>query len=85
MDLILKGDISDIKEAMQGGEQYDMQTFDQALFKMWEDGLIDDIEALRNSDSTNNMRLEMKMKSIGSPNTKGQMMSGDTSNLELKI
>ncbi len=85
MDLILKGDISGIKEAMQGGEQYDMQTFDQALFKMWEDGLIDDIEALRNSDSTNNMRLEMKMKSIGSPNTKGQMMSGDTSNLELKI
>jgi len=85
MDLVLKGDISGIKEAMQAGEQYDMQTFDQALFKMWEDGLIDDIEALRNSDSANNMRLNMKMKSIGSSNSGGGMLQADDASLELKI
>ncbi len=84
MDLILKGDISGIKEAMECGEQYDMQTFDQALFKMWEDGLIDDIETLRNSDSANNMRLNMKMKSIGSSDSGGGMLNDDAS-LELKI
>ncbi len=85
MDLILKGDISGIKEAMQAGEQYDMQTFDQALFKMWEDGLIDDVEALRHSDSANNMRLEMKMKSIGSSKHAESLGDNDDSGLQLNI
>jgi twitching motility protein PilU len=85
MDLVLKGDISGLKEAMEGGEQYDMQTFDQALFIMWEKGLIDDIEALRNSDSTNNMRLNMKIKSIGSSNSGGVMLNDDDASLELNI
>jgi twitching motility protein PilU len=85
MDLVLKGDISGLKDAMEGGEQYDMQTFDQALFNMWEKGLIDDIEALRNSDSANNMRLNMKIKSIGSSNSGGVMLNDDDASLELNI
>ncbi|ATX78987.1 twitching motility protein PilU [Mariprofundus aestuarium] len=63
-DLILKGDISTIKEAMEGGEQHGMHTFDQALFQLWQDGTISEIEALRNADSANNLRLKMKMKNI---------------------
>jgi len=85
MDLILKGDISGIKEAMQAGEQYDMQTFDQALFKMWENGLIDDIEALRSADSANNMRLNMKIASIGDEHGDNKMLTDDTDKLELNI
>jgi len=60
-DLILKGDIDKIKEAMQEGKQYAMETFDQALLKLWQAGKISEVEALRNSDSPNNLRLLMKM------------------------
>lgn len=60
-DLILKGDIDKIKEAMQEGKQYAMETFDQALLKLWQAGQISEVEALRNSDSPNNLRLLMKM------------------------
>jgi len=63
-DLVLKGDVSAIKEAMESGEQHGMHTFDQALFKLWQDGQIAEIEALRNADSANNLSLKMKMKNI---------------------
>jgi len=64
-DLILKGDVSAIKEAMEAGEQHGMRSFDQALFNLWQDGMISEIEALRNADSANNLRLKMKMSSVG--------------------
>jgi len=68
-DLILKGDLGGIKEAMEAGEQYGMNTFDQALLKLWQDGIIDEVEALRNSDSPNNLRFKMKMTKLeGSEN-----------------
>ena len=67
-DLILKGDVSAIKEAMEAGEQHGMHTFDQALFQLWQDDQISEIEALRNADSANNLRLKMKMKSIDDNN-----------------
>ncbi|RMH52691.1 MAG: PilT/PilU family type 4a pilus ATPase [Zetaproteobacteria bacterium] len=61
-DLILKGEVGEIKEAMAaGGEQYGMVTFDQALLKLWREGRISETEALRNSDSPNDLRLKMKM------------------------
>lgn len=63
-DLILKGEISAIKEAMEAGEQHGMRTFDQALLALWEAGTISEIEALRNADSANDLRLKMKMKNI---------------------
>ncbi len=63
-DLILKGDISSIKEAMENGEQQGMQTFDQALFKLCQQGRISEVEALRNADSANNLRLKMKMAKL---------------------
>jgi len=64
-DLILKGDVGAIKETMEAGEQHGMRTFDQALFQLWHHGKISEIEALRNADSANNLRLKMKMATIG--------------------
>ncbi len=66
-DLILNGDIGAIKEAMAAGEQQGMFTFDQALFKLWQEGKISEVEALRNADSTNNLRLKMKMAKVETP------------------
>jgi len=63
-DLILKGDVGAIKETMEAGEQHGMRTFDQALFQLWHSGKISEIEALRNADSANNLRLKMKMATI---------------------
>jgi len=63
-DLVLKGDVGAIKETMEAGEQHGMRTFDQALFQLWHNGKISEIEALRNADSANNLRLKMKMTTI---------------------
>ncbi|MDX8405314.1 MAG: PilT/PilU family type 4a pilus ATPase [Mariprofundus sp.] len=63
-DLVLKGDVGAIKEAMEAGEQSGMHTFDQALFQLWQNGKVSEIEALRNADSANNLRLKMKMATI---------------------
>ena len=41
-----------------------MVTFDQALLKLWKNEQISDVEALRNADSTNNLRLSMKMATL---------------------
>ncbi|MDQ6964473.1 MAG: PilT/PilU family type 4a pilus ATPase [Mariprofundales bacterium] len=73
-DLILKGEMGEIKEAMvAGGEQYGMVTFDQALLTLWRDGKITEIEALRNSDSPNDLRLKMKMAKLESSEDEGGM------------
>jgi len=91
-DLILKGDIDAIKETMAAGAQQGMQTFDQALLKLWKAGTITELEALRNSDSANNLRLQMKMDKIGSGSQSGDVDSllkkgsdGDTGGVELSI
>lgn len=63
-DLILKGEVDSIKEAMEEGAQYGMFTFDQSLLQLWRDGKISDVEALRNADSANNLRLKMKMAAM---------------------
>ena len=86
-DQILKGDVSSIKETMEASGQYGMRTFDQALFKLWDDGQISEVEALRNADSANNLRLKMKMASIDpdSDNKKENTKSDDSGGLELSI
>jgi len=91
-DLVLKGDVSGIKEAMESGGQHGMRTFDQALFQMWDSGQISEIEALRNADSANNLRLKMKMSSVdGTPESildAGKEIRGDDDSdgdFELKI
>lgn len=63
-DLIKKGDISTIKEAMAEGETYGMQTFDQHLLQLWQNGVISEEEALRHADAINDLRLKIKMAKI---------------------
>lgn len=62
-DLIFKGEVAQIKEAMKQGRELGMQTFDQALFDLYEHELITFEDALRNADSSNDLRLNIKLQS----------------------
>ena len=62
-DLIFKGDISEMKELIKNGGDSGMQTFDQALFTLYEDKKITYEDALRNADSLNDLRLNIKLNS----------------------
>src|SRR5436190_1111132 len=61
-DLIFKGDVSGIKDLMKKSRELGMQTFDQSLFDLYEAGLISYEDALRNADSLNDLRLDIKLK-----------------------
>lgn len=61
-DLILKGEVQKIKEQMQRGKEQGMQTFDQALFDLYEADQISYEDALRNADSMNQLRLRIKLE-----------------------
>ena len=62
-DLVFKGDVSEIKEIMKKSRNLGMQTFDQALFDAYEDEVITYEDALRNADSVNDLRLQIKLNS----------------------
>jgi twitching motility protein PilU len=62
-DLIFKGEVGKIKEIMAKSTRLGMQTFDQALFALYEDGVISYEEAMRNADSKNELRLRVKLES----------------------
>ena len=62
-DLIFKGDVSEIKEIMKKSRNLGMQTFDQALYDLYEDETITYEDALRNADSVNDLRLQIKLNS----------------------
>lgn len=60
-DQIGKGDVHEIKETMKKSRELGMQTFDQALFDLYEDGKISYEDALRFADSMNEVRLMIKL------------------------
>lgn len=62
-DLIFKGDVLEIKEIMKKSRNMGMQTFDQALFDAFESNHISYEDALRNADSVNDLRLQIKLNS----------------------
>ena len=62
-DLIFKGDVTEIKEIMKKSRNLVMQTFDQALFDLFESNVITYEDALRNADSLNDLRLQIKLSS----------------------
>lgn len=64
-ELIVRGEISGIKEVMEKSEELGMMTFDKALFELWKAGKISEEEALRNADSANNLRLRIKLEREG--------------------
>ena len=62
-DLIFKGEVGQIKEIMAKSTRLGMQTFDQSLFTLYEEGTISYEEAMRNADSKNELRLRIKLES----------------------
>ena len=71
-DLIQKGDIHGIKEAMEKSEELGMQTFDSHLFRLMKEGRISITEALKNSDSPNNLQLRIKLDKDGEIHAGGE-------------
>ncbi|HEX7454411.1 MAG TPA: PilT/PilU family type 4a pilus ATPase [Gallionella sp.] len=62
-DLIFKGEVHAIKEVMAKSRELGMQTFDQALYDLYESNTISYEEALKNADSVNDLRLKIKLES----------------------
>jgi twitching motility protein PilU len=62
-DLIFKGEVPEIREVMKRSRDQGMQTFDQSLYDLHEAELITYEDALRNSDSVNDLRLQVKLNS----------------------
>ena len=62
-EMIFKGEVNEIKPIMAKSRELGMQTFDQALFDLYEGGEIGYEDALRNADSVNELRLNIKLNS----------------------
>ncbi len=62
-DLIEKGKIDEIKEAMERSTEQGMQTFDQALLKLYRNGAISKENAIKYADSKNNVGLQIRLNS----------------------
>ena len=62
-DMIFKGEVNEIKELMKRSRELGMQTFDQSLFDLYEGRQISYEDALRNADSVNDLRLQIKLNS----------------------
>ncbi len=62
-DLIRKGEVHKIKELMARSAEQGMQTFDQSLFKLYDEGTITYEDAINHADSKNDLRLMIKLKS----------------------
>jgi len=67
-DMIFKGEVGEIKELMKRSREVGMQTFDQALFDLFEAHLVTYEDALRNADSLNDLRLNVKLNSTRARN-----------------
>ena len=68
-DLIFKGEVAEIKEIMKRSREHGMQTFDQALFNLYESRAVTYEDAIRNADSVNDLRLQIKLNSQRARNT----------------
>jgi twitching motility protein PilU len=62
-ELIFKGEVAEIKEIMKKSRELGMQTFDQSLFDLYENQMVTYEDALRNADSVNDLRLQIKLNS----------------------
>lgn len=78
-DLIMRGEIHEIKDLMKRSQDQGMCTFDNALFDLVKENAITIEEAMRNADSVNDLRLRIKLDSASSSGTLDDMISGDMS------
>ncbi|MEX0622327.1 MAG: PilT/PilU family type 4a pilus ATPase, partial [Saccharospirillum sp.] len=83
-EMILRGDLHSIKEIMEKSENLGMQTFDGALFKLYQDGRISFEEAIKNADSPNNLRLRIKLKNKNTTTAEGDEASDNKPALSLE-
>ena len=79
-DLIFKGEVHEIKEVMKRSREIGMQTFDQALFDLYEGDQISYEDALRNADSLNDLRLKIKLEG---KNSKEKDLAAGLEHLEI--
>ena len=79
-DLIFKGEVGEVKEIMKKSSNLGMQTFDQALFDAYEAEDIKYEDALRNADSVNDLRLQIK---LNSQRAKNQDLASGTEHLAI--
>ena len=77
-DLILKGEVHEMKSLMKKSGEQGMKTFDQALYELFRDGVITEEEALRNADSPNEVRLMIKLAEQGGAEELGSSLDGLT-------
>ena len=82
-DYIFKQQLEPIRDAMLKSSDLGMQTFDQALFNLYETARISYEEALKNADSLNDVKMRIKLDSKRLK-TEIHSESSDT-NVELKI
>ncbi|WP_066802437.1 PilT/PilU family type 4a pilus ATPase [Moraxella oblonga] len=75
-DLILKGEMHELKAIMTKSREVGMQTFDQALFDLYNEGAISYDEAIKNADSANELRLQIKLKGTRKPGDDGPVGGG---------
>ncbi|MFN4264515.1 MAG: PilT/PilU family type 4a pilus ATPase [Aquabacterium sp.] len=79
-DLIFKGEVGEIKEIMKKSRELGMQTFDQALFDLYEGNFVTYEDALRNADSVNDLRLQIK---LNSQRARSQDLAAGTEHLKI--
>ena len=79
-DKIFKAQFHEIKPIMERAREQGMRTFDWALFELYNDGFISYEEALRNADSANELRLNIKLKS-----RRGEPAGASTGGMELTL
>ena len=77
-DLIFKGEVGEIKDVMRRSHELGMQTFDQALLDAYEKGLITENDAIRYADSSNDVRLQIKLNSQRKRREQGRMQQKKT-------
>jgi twitching motility protein PilU len=79
-DLIFKGEVQEIKEVMKRSRELGMQTFDQSLFDLYDADRVSYEDALRNADSINDLRLQIKLHS---KNSKDRDLTSGIGHLEV--
>ena len=77
-DLIKRGEVDILKDAMEQGVQEGCQTFDQALFVLYKEGKISLEQALINADSANNLRLKIKLEGLKGDEAIDKLLEQDT-------
>ena len=76
-ELIQKGKIHDVKEAMEQGGERGMMTFDQSLYDLFVEGAISLDNALNHADSRNNLALRIRLNAPNKTEDKGSDLKSE--------